>query len=462
MSAYDIEQPGPADRDASARTRSLGARGAGAAAARRELRRDRRASRSRRRVRRGAHRGPRERAARPRASSRPAPSARRAPPPRRRLGARQAVRSPAMATQEPATTAERRACPRGACRPTRRARIAIGVDWPERVTREWAWGGSTGEGVRVCILDSGVEAGHPLGRRARRARSRSSRRGRRDSRSSRTREGDLCGHGTACAGIVRSLAPDCELHSVRVLGAGVQGQRLGAARRPALGGRPGLRRHQHEPLDDEAPVRRRCCTSWPTAPTSAARVLVASAHNMPVESYPVALLVGHLGREPRGARPARVLLQPEPAGRVLRARGRRRGRLARRRHDPLERQQLRDAAHRRDLRADPRQAPGADAVPAQERALPDRQQRRRRRRDERRSLRAAVAAGALGSEERYRALLQSIVEVARAIFGARASSSSSTTRRPTSSSSRPSPARARTSWSAGASRPAPASPAGCS
>jgi GAF domain-containing protein len=37
-------------------------------------------------------------------------------------------------------------------------------------------------------------------------------------------------------------------------------------------------------------------------------------------------------------------------------------------------------------------------------------------------LRAAVAAGALGSEEGYRELLQSIVQVARAIFGARASS----------------------------------------
>ena len=37
-------------------------------------------------------------------------------------------------------------------------------------------------------------------------------------------------------------------------------------------------------------------------------------------------------------------------------------------------------------------------------------------------LRAAVAAGALGSEESYRELLQSIVEVARAIFRARASS----------------------------------------
>jgi GAF domain-containing protein len=37
-------------------------------------------------------------------------------------------------------------------------------------------------------------------------------------------------------------------------------------------------------------------------------------------------------------------------------------------------------------------------------------------------LRAAVAAGTLGNEETHRALLQSIVDVARAIFGAKASS----------------------------------------
>ncbi len=37
-------------------------------------------------------------------------------------------------------------------------------------------------------------------------------------------------------------------------------------------------------------------------------------------------------------------------------------------------------------------------------------------------LRAAVAAGVLGSEEQYRALLQSVVDVARAIFKAKASS----------------------------------------
>ena len=37
-------------------------------------------------------------------------------------------------------------------------------------------------------------------------------------------------------------------------------------------------------------------------------------------------------------------------------------------------------------------------------------------------LHAAVAVGVLGSEEAYRELLQAIVEVARAIFGAQASS----------------------------------------
>ena len=40
--------------------------------------------------------------------------------------------------------------------------IALPGSWPERVDREWAMGGSDGAGARVCIVDSGVEAGHPL------------------------------------------------------------------------------------------------------------------------------------------------------------------------------------------------------------------------------------------------------------------------------------------------------------
>ena len=45
------------------------------------------------------------------------------------------------------------------------------LEWPERVTREWALDGATGKGVRVCILDSGVDAEPSEGRRGRAARS---------------------------------------------------------------------------------------------------------------------------------------------------------------------------------------------------------------------------------------------------------------------------------------------------
>ena len=84
------------------------------------------------------------------------------------------------------------------------------------MTREWALGGATGTGVRVAIVDSGVDAGHPLvgvGRpRGRRHRGEDEIAVEEDS------EGDASGHGTACAGIVRALAPGVELASVRVLG----------------------------------------------------------------------------------------------------------------------------------------------------------------------------------------------------------------------------------------------------
>ncbi|HTS72360.1 MAG TPA: S8 family serine peptidase [Gaiellaceae bacterium] len=163
-------------------------------------------------------------------------------------------------------------------------RIAIGVEWPERVTREWAFGGSTGKGVRVCILDSGVEAGHPAvgGLQGAIAVVKDE-----DGELEflEDTEGDLCGHGTACAGIVHSLAPDASLHSVRVLGAGFKGSGsvlLGGLRWAVDQGFDVInmslsttKRHFAEVLHelaDSAYFRR--------------TVLVASAHNMPVESYP--------------------------------------------------------------------------------------------------------------------------------------------------------------------------------
>ena len=90
------------------------------------------------------------------------------------------------------------------------------------MTRDWAWGGSTGQGVKVAVIDSGIDADHPAvgGVQGYVA----------------IREGpdglvydtephaDVYGHGNACAGIIRVLAPDCELYSVRVLGAGLSGR----------------------------------------------------------------------------------------------------------------------------------------------------------------------------------------------------------------------------------------------
>jgi subtilisin len=82
--------------------------------------------------------------------------------------------------------------------------IHLSSPWPDRVNREWAFGDATGAGVRVCVLDSGVELDHPLIGRVQRS-------------VAVTKEGDeitiaddvrgdLCGHGPACAGFIRLLA----------------------------------------------------------------------------------------------------------------------------------------------------------------------------------------------------------------------------------------------------------------
>jgi subtilisin len=96
---------------------------------------------------------------------------------------------------------------------------------PLEDVRAWAFAGSTGAGVKVAIVDSGIDGDHPrvggiaggvafevdpdteLGYVE--------------------REGpheDLVGHGTACAAIIRALAPESEIYSVRVLGANLKGR----------------------------------------------------------------------------------------------------------------------------------------------------------------------------------------------------------------------------------------------
>lgn len=143
--------------------------------------------------------------------------------------------------------------------------------------------GATGRGVRVCVVDSGVERDHPGV-------------GRVDGSwvvvkdgagitVEPTETGDTCGHGTACAGIIRRVAPDCELHSVRVLGERFSGTGdillagLGWAVKQGFDlinlslstTRPRFAEDLHA-LTDDAYFNR--------------SVIVASAHNTHVESFP--------------------------------------------------------------------------------------------------------------------------------------------------------------------------------
>lgn len=92
------------------------------------------------------------------------------------------------------------------------------------ITREWAWEGATGAGVKVAVIDSGVDENHPAVRRVAGGVAVVL-----DPETGVTSyvEGaheDLYGHGTACAGLIRRAAPDCEIYSVRVLGARLSGR----------------------------------------------------------------------------------------------------------------------------------------------------------------------------------------------------------------------------------------------
>jgi len=171
----------------------------------------------------------------------------------------------------------------------------------DRITREWAWGGADGSGIRVCVLDSGVDGDHPLvggvdgafevvpsadGSLTVKP----------------TVADDSAGHGTACASLIRSVAPHVSLTSVRVLTQGKHG--TGDALLTGLSWaidagfdainmslsttktqfRAALRE-----LADKAYFRR--C------------IIVASAHNMPVQSYPwpfasVISVASHDGTDP--------------------------------------------------------------------------------------------------------------------------------------------------------------------
>ena len=81
------------------------------------------------------------------------------------------------------------------------------------------WRDATGRGVSVAIVDSGIDVDHPdlKGKIVESVEARLD-----DKRVvfDPSEAGDSAGHGTACAGIISSIAPEARLVSIKVLGAG--------------------------------------------------------------------------------------------------------------------------------------------------------------------------------------------------------------------------------------------------
>jgi len=171
----------------------------------------------------------------------------------------------------------------------------------DEVTPEWAWGGSTGAGVKVAVIDSGIDAEHPAV-------------GGRVGGYIAVTDGplgllhdtephdDSYGHGTACAGIIRSLAPDCELYSVKVLGARLTGRGTTFA----AGLKWAIENEMHVCNISMGTTKKNFFAALHDLADRAYfrnTVLVTAANNMPGPSYPslyssVVSVASHDGKDP--------------------------------------------------------------------------------------------------------------------------------------------------------------------
>ena len=176
------------------------------------------------------------------------------------------------------------------------------IDLP--INREWAWGGASGAGVTVAVVDSGIDASHPAVGTVDRAIAFDWHREAEEITSTEGPHDDLFGHGTACAGIIRRTAPDAAIWSVRVLGSRLTGKGVvfAAGLRWAIGqgarvvnlslstGREDYFGLFHEIADEAA---------------FAGVVLVCAANNVPAPTYPaqfssVISVAAHDGQDPFG------------------------------------------------------------------------------------------------------------------------------------------------------------------
>ena len=174
--------------------------------------------------------------------------------------------------------------------------------WPQPLDRAWAFGDGRGAGVRVAIVDSGVDPAHPVlaGPLERAVAVELDGDGRATVEPDAV--GDVSGHGTACAGIIRALAPACQLTSVRVLGADL----TGGGDALVAGLRWAVREGHHVVNLSLSTTKPRFAEALRDLTDDAyfgGCLLVASAHNMPVDSWPwrfapVLSVASHAGADP--------------------------------------------------------------------------------------------------------------------------------------------------------------------
>jgi subtilisin len=169
------------------------------------------------------------------------------------------------------------------------------------ISEEWAWGGSMGKGVRVAVIDSGIDANH-LGIQGPVQGYVSISSGPNGLVYSTEPHEDAYGHGTACAGIIRSFAPECELYSVQVLGPTLTGSGMVFA----AGLRWAIENDMHVcNLSLGTTKREFFGLLHELADLACFRniMLVTAANNMPIPSFPamyasVISVAAHEGKEP--------------------------------------------------------------------------------------------------------------------------------------------------------------------
>jgi subtilisin family serine protease len=186
--------------------------------------------------------------------------------------------------------------------PERLARVQP-LPLPEPITRDWAWGDSTGAGVTVAVVDSGVETGHPavgdIDGAVAVVEDPSAPGGVRNVEGPHD---DVVGHGTACAGVIRALAPDCRLLSVRVLGdrATGRGPVFAAGIRWAVAAGADV---INLSLSSSRPEFRTVLYDVTNDAYFAGVVVVCAVNNLPQPSFPstfasVISVAAHTGRDP--------------------------------------------------------------------------------------------------------------------------------------------------------------------